>query len=120
MKLKMGLVAFAVIGSLLTGCVSYGEIQQRKPLFTAHTDKSPQTYLECVQPKWMEENTFAHIVPNGDDRTLVMPNPGTGAQGQVLSTLSATKSATGTEVAMRTLPSISSFSKRRGEAEACL
>lgn len=118
MKLKMGMIAVVVMGSFLTGCVTYSDIQKRALTYSGHTDKSPQAYAECVQPKWMEFSASAHIVPQGENRTIVFPTP--GGSEYVTMTLSVDKSPSGSDVSMRTQPSLGSFEKQWKAAQSCL
>lgn len=110
-SLTIGIVA----ALLVTGCATYSDIQSRAPLFQGHTDKDPKGYLECVQAKWIDMSSTAHIIPDASGHVLVVPISGSGDQMSM--TLTAAPDGS---VSMRTLTSLGSFTKQQAEAQACL
>lgn len=103
----------------LAGCASYASVSDRMPIHQAHSSKSPDTYMACVAPKWSETSASAHILPDGDRRVLVVPIAGF-AGDQVMMTLTVTPQADGSDIAMRTMPSVSTWQQQWDQAQACL
>lgn len=115
--MRLALIALAALA--ISGCATYSELQKRPPTFTADTSRSPQHFTECVLPQWMNMSPAAHIVPDGETRTIVVPIQGSMSPAVAL-TLSATPTGGQTHVEMRHMTSTSDFRKQWKEAQSCL
>lgn len=79
----------------------------------------PQAVAECVASKWIDTNASTHIVPNGDTRVVVVPTGG-GTTTLVMMTLTASPTASGSHIEMRTTPTLGTFNEQWDQARSCL
>jgi hypothetical protein len=101
----------------LAGCASYANFQAQPPAFEGRTDKAPDAFVACATPKIVEIWPDARVIPDGETR-VVLVNSANGV-GTVL-TLSARPRPSGTEVALRQMTSVRTFSKEWDAVRVCL
>jgi hypothetical protein len=78
---------------LLSGCVSYSEMQSRVPALEFDSAKAPDVYAGCVAPKLMEIwPGLVTIIPDGQSPVVTVTSPGGGA---ITATLTIEPIATG-------------------------
>lgn len=111
--------AVVLVIATLSGCATYSDLRERPADFMGDTAKTPQAYLSCVEPKWVNFNAGAHIITDGSGLVLVVPVGG-GTPTATMMTLAATPGASETHVEMKHMPSLSDFSKQWQAAKSCL
>lgn len=55
----------------LAGCASYAERMAQEPKFTGHTDKTPDEFVACAMPRFLEVMPASRVVPDGESRSII-------------------------------------------------
>lgn len=70
-------IILLVVSLGIGGCApTYSELRERAPLYQGHTTMTPQAFVDCALPKWLNQSALAHVVKDGDSRVVVMPRDG--------------------------------------------
>lgn len=101
----------ALAALLLAGCVSYGEMQERMPMFALDSERPVDEVLGCIAPQWAEF-TSPNIVPDGQGK--VMSALGRGPE-QILMQVSIWPAASGSRIEYRQAGGISTGAFRRAQ-----
>lgn|GEM_PF-5262215 len=105
---------------LLSGCVSYSEMQSRVPALEFDSAKAPDVYAGCVAPKLMEIwPGLVTIIPDGQSTVVTVASPGGDA---ITATLTIEPIATGSHVLLREMPHInvgSAFKRAQTAVHSC-
>jgi hypothetical protein len=86
---------------LLSGCVTYSEMQQRPAQHEADSSKSPQAYVDCALPGFVDLQADTHAMKDGTAMVIVGPISTRG--GDIGMTVTATPRENGSHVALRAI-----------------
>ncbi len=111
---------YAVALLLLSGCVSYSEMQDRAPALEFESSKAPNVYAGCVTPKLMEIwPGWVTLIPDGQNTVVTVASADSGT---ITATLTIEPTATGSHVLLREMPHInigSAFERGQDAVQSC-
>lgn len=97
--MRQTILFMALLG--IAGCApTYSELRERAPLYQERTTMTPQAFVDCVLPKWLDQSALTHIIKDGDSRVVVMPRDGYVTVPRA--TLTASPSTSGSLVVLQT------------------
>jgi hypothetical protein len=108
---------------LLSGCVSYTQMQERPPALEFQSTKTPGAYAACVSPKFMDiwPGQVA-LIPDGDKTVVTVAGPSGAPGAGMTATLTITSETSGSHVVLREMPHInigSGFKRAQDAAQSC-
>ena len=112
MDRKLGVV-IAISASMLTACVSYGEMRERSPLISLATGKTADSYIGCISPKFADINPKSTTVRDGMGWVVTLPT-----EGAIGATVTITPTASGAGVEYRQMHRLTTGGW--GEAQAAV
>jgi outer membrane murein-binding lipoprotein Lpp len=71
-------VITVVASLLLSGCMTE-QLAKQKPIFSGHSNKTPQKYTQCLAPKWQNLNPTTKMIETETGYQLSADNSLVGA-----------------------------------------
>lgn len=109
-----------IVVMLLSGCVSYSEMQAKAPVLELDSAKSPDTYAGCVAPKFMEIwPGMVSVIPDGENTVVAVAAAG----GTMTATVTIAPTAPGSHVTLREMSHInlgSVYERARVATKSCI
>lgn len=87
----------AALALVLSGCVSYSQMQAKPPMITATSAKSPDEVVGCIAPRWADLAQVS-VFPDGDAQIVNATGAG---PGQVLYQISVRPQGEGSHIEYR-------------------
>lgn len=73
----MRTIAMLAAAALVAGCANMEDLRAKRPVFTATTEKSPESYAGCVVEAWRKQNVNPSYspVPGGAEVVMIGTQP---------------------------------------------